>query len=228
MSSPSLARRRQELARKIDAQLGPFDPLLLEAIRAVPRERFVRHGDEERSAEDTPLPLDDEGFATVSAPHAYCLSYRLVALAPSDTLVELGSGTGYGASLASFIVGRAGQVLTIEIDDALFTRARGLLAPLANVRVVQRDAIESAPLWPGPSERARPTKLVCTFAIEELPGPWLDALPEGGVLVAPVASEADPNGREQDLVRVTRERGELRMTKHGAVRYVKNRSGAPI
>ena len=84
----------------------------------MPRERFVRPGDVDRSTEDMPLPLDDEGLATVSAPHAYLLSFRLLGLAPGDALVELGSGTGYGAALASFIVGPHGRVLTIEIDPS--------------------------------------------------------------------------------------------------------------
>ncbi len=222
---PTLARQRQELAEKIDAQLGPFDPLLLEALRAVPRERFVRDGDEARSAEDVPLPLDDDGLATVSAPHAYCLSYRLLALRPGDTLIELGTGTGYGAALASFIVGPSGQVLTIEIDEHLYARARTLLAPLSNVTVLRHDAIESAPLWGDLCAHAAAgsVKVVCTFALDELPSPWLRALPDRGVLVAPVAASGRSGGRDQVLVRVTRQGGALRTTSHDSVRYVKNR-----
>jgi protein-L-isoaspartate(D-aspartate) O-methyltransferase len=226
MMPSTLARHRQELAEKIDADLGPFDPLLLEAIRVVPRERFVREGDEERSSEDVPLPLDDDGLATVSAPHAYCLSYRLLALRPGDTLIELGTGTGYGAALASFIVGPSGRVLTIEIDVALYGRARTLLAPLSNVTLVHRDAIESAPLWSDAGAGAAGgTRAVCTFALERLPQPWLAALPDGGVLVAPVAS-GRAGGRDQILVRVTRQDGTLRITNHDPVRYVRNRGRA--
>ena len=120
---------RAGLARTIDAQLGPFDPLHLEALREVPRERFVRPGDQDRSAEDVPLPLDDEGLATISAPHAYLLSFRLLDLSPGDRLVELGSGSGYGAALGAYIVGPGGRVVTLEIDG-VFTRAPTRSSPI--------------------------------------------------------------------------------------------------
>jgi protein-L-isoaspartate(D-aspartate) O-methyltransferase len=212
-----LEKQRDSLAQSIDAHLGPFDPIQLEAIRVVPRERFVRESDIARSAEDIPLPLDDHGLATVSAPHAYLLSFRLLALGPGDRLLELGSGTGYGAALASFIVGTRGRVHTIEIDPKLADRARELLAPLANVSAVRGDAVSSAPLWHGTP------KIVCTFAVEALPHAWIEAIPPDGVLVAPVG----PRGN-QILVRVERRGRDLRVTHHGGVRYVANRSpGTP-
>ena len=152
--------KRDQLAGAIEASLGPFDPLQLQAIRAVPRERFVREEDIARSAEDVPLPLDDVGLATVSAPHAYLLSFRLLGLRPGDHLVELGSGSGYGAALASFIVGPRGRVLTVEIDPALAARTKLLLADAPNVVAVQGDAVLSTALW------GDAAKVVCTFAVD--------------------------------------------------------------
>ncbi|MBV9950273.1 MAG: hypothetical protein JOZ69_25765 [Myxococcales bacterium] len=222
VSSPLLAQELREVARgcrlplvaAIDKQLGPFDARHLAAVLEVPRERFVRLADLERSADDTPLPLDDEGLATVSAPHAYLLSYRLLALEPGDTLVELGTGSGYGAALASFVIGRGGHVLTFEIDEGLAARARRALAGDPAVEVSSADAMSSAPRW-GPANR-----VVVTFAVTKLPGVWVDALPERGRLVAPVG----PRDRDQRLVLVERRNGHVVETDHGAVRYVKNRS----
>jgi protein-L-isoaspartate(D-aspartate) O-methyltransferase len=219
-----LAEQLREIARacRIDMvssaeqHLGPFDPLHLRAVLEVPRERFVRPEELALSAEDIPLPLDDAGLATISAPHAYLLSYRLLGLAPGDTMLELGSGTGYGAALASYIVGPEGWVHTVEIDPTLARRAASALAGSSNVTVVQKDAMDA--MSPRISGGVR--KIVATFAIDELPPAWLGVLPEGGRLVAPVGSRA----REQRLVLVTRENGLLRMSDHGAVRYVKNRS----
>ncbi len=205
---------RGELARDIDAALGPFDPLHLRALHEVPRERFVRPGDENRSAEDVPLPLDDLGLATISAPHAYLLSFRLLDLGPGDRLVELGSGSGYGAALGAFIVGEHGRVLTLEIDPALHERARTLLRGESNVTAVHADAERSTPLW------GDATKVVCTFAVERVAAAWARALPDGGILVAPVAARE----RDQELTRVVRRGSELVVTEHGGVRYVKNRS----
>jgi protein-L-isoaspartate(D-aspartate) O-methyltransferase len=161
-----------------------------------------------------PLSLDDEGLATISAPHAYLLSFRLLGLARGDKLVELGSGSGYGAALASEIVGAEGSVTTIEIDPTLFAWASENLRGLPNVSIKMGDAVSSAGVW-GAANR-----IVCTFAIDALPDSWLDALPEGAILVAPVGARE----RDQRLVRVARENGRLVRTEHGAVRYVANRS----
>jgi protein-L-isoaspartate(D-aspartate) O-methyltransferase len=152
----------------------------------------------------------------VSAPHAYLLSFRLLGLARGDRLVELGSGSGYGAALASEIIGPAGSVKTIEIDPTLCSWAKETLRDRANVEVKLGDAISSAPEW-GDANR-----IVCTFALAKIPQAWLDALHEGAVLVAPVGGRE----RDQRLVRVTREGGQLVVTEHGAVRYVRNRSSA--
>jgi protein-L-isoaspartate(D-aspartate) O-methyltransferase len=205
---------RLPLRDAIQGQLGPFDPAHLDALVEVPRDRFVRPEDLERSSDDTPLPLDDAGLATISAPHAYLLSFRLLELTQGDVLVELGTGSGYGAALAANIVGASGRVRTFEIDEALVRWAERDLAGSPTVEVRHRDAIVSADDWEGAG------KIVTTFAIDAIPKAWLDALPEGGRLVAPVgASEGD-----QRLVVVRRERGRVVERDAGAVRYVRNRS----
>jgi protein-L-isoaspartate(D-aspartate) O-methyltransferase len=213
-AGPDVLSSRRALAQRIERELGPFDPAHLDAIARVDRARFVRPGDEPRSCDDVPLALDDEGLATISAPHAYLLSYRLLELARGDRLVELGSGSGYGAALAADIVGDDGRVATFEIDPYLAARARELLAEVPNVVVHEGDALASAPMWEGA------TRIVCTFAVAEVPALWLAALGEGDVLVAPVG----PAERDQKLLRIARADGEIRTTSHGAVRYVRNRS----
>src|SRR5262249_16858618 len=152
-----------ELVASIAKQLGPFEPLQLEALLEVPRERFVRPEDIARSAEDTPLPLDEGGMATISAPHAYVLSFRLLDLRPGDRLLELGSGSGYGAALASYIVGLDGGVITVEIDEHLARWAQVTLADRANVRVVHGDAVDAIAAGRGAN------KIVVTFAVTRVP-----------------------------------------------------------
>lgn len=220
--NPLLTQELREVARgcrlalvdSVARHLGPFDDRQLTALLEVPRERFVRPEDVEHSAEDIPLALDPAGLATISAPHAYLLSYRLLRLGPGDRLVELGTGSGYGAALAAFIVGPEGHIVTFEIDPDLAAWARRTLADEPNVRVVEADGIESARQW------GNARKVAVTFAIERLPGSWLDALPEGGLLVAPVGAL----DRDQRLVLVTKRQGRISETDHGAVRYVRNRS----
>jgi len=204
---------REPLVARIDRDLGPFDPRHLRAIRDVPRERFVRPRDIARACDDTPLALDDAALATISAPHAYLLSFRLLGLATGDACVELGSGSGYGAALAAFIVGPGGSVATFEIDEVLSRRATALLTRQARVRVFCMDAIASAPQW------APALRVVATFAVRSLPRAWLDGLAEGGRLVAPVG----PPDHDQRLVLAVRSEGRIALSDHGAVRYVSDR-----
>jgi len=211
---------REPLVARIERELGPFDPLHLRALLEIPRERFVRPEDLGRACDDTPLALDDKGLSTISAPHAYLLSFRLLDLSPGDQLVELGSGSGYGAALAAFIVGARGAVTTVEIDEALTQRAARLLEelePASRVRVLHMDAMESAPAW------APAARVVATFAVPELPSAWLAGLEVGGRLVAPVG----PRDRDQRLVLAVREPDGIAVSDHGGVRYVSNR-GAPL
>jgi protein-L-isoaspartate(D-aspartate) O-methyltransferase len=203
---------RLALAPAIRAEHGDVDPAYALALLEVPRERFVRPEDIERSSDDTPLPLDDEGSATISAPHAYALMFRLLGLKQGDDVVELGTGSGYGAALAAFVTGR--EVRTFEIDPALCALARKALVGSGPVTVIHADAVESALDW------GQALKVCVTFAVTRVPQAWLKALPEGGRLVVPVGDDA----QHQRLILIEREQGRIVRSDHGAVRYVRNRS----
>jgi protein-L-isoaspartate(D-aspartate) O-methyltransferase len=207
---------RIDLVVDVDRRAGPFESRLLAALLEVQRERFVRPSDIAESATDTPLLLDDEGLATISAPHAYLLSFRVLGLVAGDHVAELGTGSGYGAALASEVVTSTGSVLTVEIDDFLVRRARHLLAGYKNVEVQQGDAAEKVASWMGYE------RVTVTFAVAQIPDAWLAAIPEGGRMVAPVGEESG-----QRLMRVDRINGELVWSDHGAVRYVRNRGREP-
>jgi protein-L-isoaspartate(D-aspartate) O-methyltransferase len=194
----------------------PPTPPLLRALERVPREDFVRLEDVARSADDRAFALDDDGGSTVSAMHAYVRAFEALGLADGDTLVELGAGTGYGAALGAEVVGERGRVLAIELVAPLVEVARERLRASPNVEVACADAHDVA-RWRG----AR--RVNVGFALERIPPAWLDALAEGGVLVAPVR-----DGEQQLLARVEkREGGTLATTSLGPVRFVVDRSGAP-
>ncbi|HKQ70978.1 MAG TPA: hypothetical protein VJT73_16645 [Polyangiaceae bacterium] len=205
---------RIDLVAEVERRAGPFEGRLLTALLDVPRERFVRATEIGESAADTPLLLDDDGLATISAPHAYLLSFRALGLSPGERIAELGTGSGYGAALASHVVTPSGSVFSVEIDPHLARRASQLLVPYANVRAAAGGASDLLPAW-----RGYP-RVTVTFAVEAVPSAWLGALPEGGRMVVPVG-----RGDGQRLLRVDREGGKLTWSDHGAVRYVPNRGG---
>jgi len=131
-------------------------------------------------------------------------------------LVWVGPRSKAGAwafALAASVVGAEGRVVTVEIDPALAARARELLADRANVSVVEGDAMTADGAWEGAN------KVIVTFALPRIPEAWLERLPEGAVLVAPIG----PCEAPQHLVRVRKVEGRIEESKHGAVRYVSNR-----
>jgi protein-L-isoaspartate(D-aspartate) O-methyltransferase len=151
------------------------------------------------------------GGATLSALHAYLLNYTLLDLRQGDRLIEVGSGTGYGAAIAARIVGPRGRVTTFEIDPALAAQARRNLARRRTVRVLCGDGLR-------PARLPRFNKALFTCAIRQVPRICLARLPEQGRLLAPLlVGEA---GDDQALTLFTRIEGRLVTTRHGPVRYV--------
>ncbi|HEY3501069.1 MAG TPA: methyltransferase domain-containing protein, partial [Polyangiaceae bacterium] len=185
------------------------------ALEHVPRERFVPVESIAFSADDVALPLTEDGAATISSLDSYARMFALLDLSPGDALVELGSGTGYGAALAAEIVGAGGRVLALEIDGELASDARENLAQYPQVEVRAADA-HHVDEWSG----AR--KVACCFALESLPGAWSGALAEGAVLVAPIGS-----ARQQRLVRFEKRGDALVPSEHERVLYVADRGQRP-
>ncbi len=198
----------------LDKKAIAADDAVTRALAAVPRERFVPLESIAESADDRALALSDDGGSTLSAMHAYAIAFRALGLAEGDDFVDLGGGSGYGAALACEIVGPTGSVLTLELDPALSEQARDLLGAYPQARVLHASAHE-VESWRGAA------RIYAGFAVERLPEAWLDALPEGGVLVAPVGPLSD-----QKLMRYQRDAAGLKSEALGPVRYVPDRAAA--
>ncbi len=198
---------RAERRRVIESGISGT-PELLRALEVVPRERFVSPEHIALSVDDVALPLE-EG-ATVSAMHAYAAALGALSLKPGDHLVELGGGSGYGAAVASEVVGAEGSVLSIEIRASLADRARANLADTyPQVEVVRADAHQTD-LWRGA------TSVYVAFAVERVPDAWIEALGEGGFMVVPVGRAS------QQLMLFEKIGGRMTASDLGPVRYVRD------
>jgi protein-L-isoaspartate(D-aspartate) O-methyltransferase len=206
------ATARSARQQTIAAEGFPGSAELRAALVRVPRERFVRLEDVSRSADDDALALSDDGQATISALHAYAVAFDALGLGPGDELVELGTGTGYGAALGSELVGPTGRVRGFELDAALAGRARRNLAGYPQAEALHADA-HATELWHGA------TRVYVAFALPELPPAWLDALATGGRLLVPVATAG-----AQQLTLFEKLPSGVRIRELGAVRYVADRS----
>src|SRR5437588_9481642 len=104
-----LARQRRQMIDLQVAGRGITNPLVLEAMRRVPRERFVSEGLEEFAYEDSPLPI--EAGQTISQPYIVAAMIEAAEVKPGDRVLEIGTGSGYAAAVLSMI---ADQIYTIE------------------------------------------------------------------------------------------------------------------
>src|SRR5688572_21890497 len=117
----------------VDSQIaarGVGDARVLEAMRAVPRERFVPEALGEFAYDDTPLPI--EAGQTISQPYIVAHMIEAAAIAPGDLVLEIGAGSGYAAAVMSRI---AQKVHAIERHPELTERARTRMAALGYANV---------------------------------------------------------------------------------------------
>jgi protein-L-isoaspartate(D-aspartate) O-methyltransferase len=199
--------RRQEMVNAQIVRRGVRDRWVLDALRNVPRERFVPERLAEFAYEDTPLPIAQE--QTISQPYVVALMAEALELSPRDRVLEIGAGSGYAAA----VLGRIAQeVWAVERHESLAHEAAERLAALGydNVYVVHGDGTLG---WP---ERAPYDAIGVAAGGPEIPQALLDQLAPGGRLVIPIG----PDPRTQSLVRVRRtERGLVREDL-GGVRFV--------
>jgi protein-L-isoaspartate(D-aspartate) O-methyltransferase len=169
-------------------------------MRAVERHRFVPAELQRQAYSDHPLPIG-EG-QTISQPYIVALMSQLAGLAGSETVLEVGTGSGYQAAILARL---AKRVFTIEIKPALHARGRALLAELglANVTAIEGDG------YFGLSSAGPFDAILVTAAASHVPPPLLAQLAEGGRLVLPLGHPFSV----QDLVVVTK-RGGMTTVKH--------------
>jgi protein-L-isoaspartate(D-aspartate) O-methyltransferase len=187
---------------------GISDQAVLDAMAAVPREHFVGMDLAEFAYDDTPLPIE-EG-QTISQPYIVALMTEALHLGPTDSVLEVGTGSGYAAAVLSRV---AQQVYTIERHRSLAHQAEKRLRKLGydNVKVLCGDGTLG---WP---EHAPYDAIVVTAGGPETPRSLVEQLKIGGRMVIP----AGPSLTEQKLLRITRTSAEaVKIEELGAVRFV--------
>jgi protein-L-isoaspartate(D-aspartate) O-methyltransferase len=180
-----------ERERMVERQLrrrGITDERVLKAMQTVPRELFLPEGQRKRAYRDGAVRIG-EG-QTMSQPWIVACMAQLLELDGSETVLEVGSGSGYAAAVLSLL---ARDVVTIERVERLAESARGVLAELGydNVEVRTGDGSLGAP------DRAPFGGISVTAAArDEPPRALFDQLARGAALVCPVE-----RGRHELLVR---------------------------
>ena len=153
------------------------DARVLDAMRTVPRHRFVPEGQRSQAYGDYPLPI---GYSqTISQPYIVAFMTQALATAPDQKVLEIGTGSGYQAAVLARLVR---DVYTIEIVEPLAARARATLEELrfTNVHVRAGNGYLG---WP---EQAPFDRIMVTAAPEEVPQALVEQLKLGGRMAIPV------------------------------------------
>jgi len=174
-------KRKQMVVEQLEAR-GLTNPLVLDAMRNVPRHLFVAEGYEEFAYLDRALPI---GYGqTISQPYIVAYMTDLIKPEKSFKVLEVGTGSGYQAAVLAEIVA---QVYTIELVEVLARQAARVLEELNydNVQVRSGDG------YAGWAEHAPYDAIVVTAAADSVPPPLLEQLKDGGRLIIPVNKPGD-------------------------------------
>lgn len=217
LPAPRAADRRamvEEVARydrQVSAETGRpgLSSAVLGALGRAPRHLFVPADLQAVAYANNPLPIGHG--QTISQPYIVALMTELMETSPGDTVLEVGTGSGYQAA----VLAEMGVVVhSIEIVPALARRARRDLATAGyagSVTVYDGDGYAGLP------DLAPFDAVIVTAAPDHVPGPLLDQLAAGGRLVIPVGT---PGGRQELLVLTKGADGAVRRERVTAVRFV--------
>ena len=153
------------------------DKKVLDVFRKVPRHRFIDPTMYKNAYGDFPLSIGES--QTISQPYIVALMVQLLDVLKTDKVLEIGTGSGYETAI---LLELAKEVFSIERIDTLAVRSEGVLKDLGykDVNIKVGDGTLG---W---KEESPFDKIIVTASYQDVPGPLLDQLSEGGKLVIPV------------------------------------------
>jgi protein-L-isoaspartate(D-aspartate) O-methyltransferase len=189
-TSEELAERKMRFLFALRSR-GVTDSRVLTAMEKIDRGLFVRNVFADRAYEDMPLPI--ACGQTISQPSVVGLMTQALQVNPRDTVLEVGTGSGYQAAILSQL---ARRVYTVDRYRRLVREAGELFRKLdlPNITVITADGSHGLP------DQAPFDRIIVTAAAEDPPGPLLEQLKPGGIMVVPVGQ----SDAVQALIKVTR------------------------
>ena len=188
-------KAREEMVHNQIIPRGIRNKKVLKSMLKVPRHKFVDEKYYGSAYADHPLPIG-EG-QTISQPYMVALMTECLEPKGKETVLEVGTGSGYQAAVLAELVRK---VYTVERIENLVIQARKVLADLNynNVEVFLRDGS------PGLEEASPFEGIMVTAASPDIPQVLIEQLAEGGRLVIPVGSSFS-----QTLIVVTKKKGKI-------------------
>jgi protein-L-isoaspartate(D-aspartate) O-methyltransferase len=201
---------RAARSQLVERYIAPVvtDEGVIAAMRAVPRHSFVPTRELSHAYGDYPLPI---GYGqTISQPSLVAMMTELLELDATDSVLEIGTGSGYQAAILREMTE---SVYSVEIIPELHAIARGVLDRLGytDIHMDRRDG------YFGWAEYAPFDAIIVTAAPDHLPPILVDQLkPDEGRMIIPIG----PVGNVQTLWLVTRSGEDVEMQRLMEVRFV--------
>lgn len=188
-------------------QQGIKDPAVLDAMKSVPRERFVDHSLEGEAYCNTALPIGHG--QSISQPFVVAFMTEALQVAPDHKILEIGTGSGYQAAIVSRL---CKAVFTVERIAELSRLAAQKFKEL-KIENIKTKIGDGSAGWP---EEAPFDRIIVTAAAREAPAALCEQLRPGGVMVLPLGKT--PN--RQFIYRLTKKNGVFVSEKMLPVRFV--------
>lgn len=206
LSPEELAERKMRFLFALRSK-GITDARTLGAMERIDRGDFVRGLFAERAYEDMPLPI--ACGQTISQPSVVGLMTQALQVGPRDTVLEIGTGSGYQAAILACL---ARRVYTVDRHRRLVREAEALFRAvgLPNITPIAGDGSRGLP------DQAPFDRIIVTAAAEDPPGPLLSQLKIGGIMIVPVGQ----SDAVQSLIRVTRTTQGFEYEELRSVRFV--------
>lgn len=200
-------RRRERMVSEQIEGRGVSDPLVLAAMRSVPRHLFVEEALMSVAYDDRPQPIGHG--QTISQPYIVGLMSELLRVEPGMSVLEIGTGSGYQAAVLAEM---GAEVFTVERIKKLYMAARQRMMKMRYFHV--RLKLDDGTLgWP---ENAPYDRIIVTAGGPRVPQALLEQLNDPGRLVIPVGGDRS----RQELVMVTKENGVVTEENKGFVAFV--------
>ena len=168
---------RQRMVEEQFLSRDIIDPRVLEAMRRVPRHVFVPEEHRHLAYRDSPLPIGQS--QTISQPYIVALMTQMLGLEGHESVLEIGTGSGYQAAVLSQV---AHEVHTVERHGNLTNQALACINAL-DIKNVTLHVGDGTRGWPA---SAPYDAIIATAAAPKVPKPLLNQLADGGRLVIPV------------------------------------------
>lgn len=189
--------KQEERQQLVDSALRDRDihcPKVLAAMERIPRHFFVPEHFQNAAYRDHPLPIALD--QTISQPYIVAAMTQALQLTGTETVLEIGTGSGYQTAVLAEIVQK---VYSVEIHHRLTLEAQKKLEQLGYDNIEFRT-VDGYDGWP---QQAPFDAIIVTAAPPKIPKKLIHQLKDGGRMIIPVGSY------QQDLLLIHKEFGDI-------------------